>query len=53
LPHPDGGTFSVEAAAPSPFRKTLQILGFNPEAAAEKMAELQAEEEWRNPPNSL
>jgi len=46
LPHPDGGTFSVEAAAPSPFRKTLQILGFNPEAAAEKMAELQAEEEW-------
>ncbi|MBT3330837.1 MAG: RluA family pseudouridine synthase [Rhodospirillaceae bacterium] len=46
LPHPDGGTLSVEAPAPAPFRKTMQTLGFNPEAAAERMAELQAEEEW-------
>ena len=46
LPHPDGGTLSVEAPIPPHFRVTMRALGFNPEAAAERMAELQAEEEW-------
>ncbi len=44
LPHPDGGTLSVAAPAPEPFRRTLQVLGFNPESAEERMAELQAED---------
>jgi 23S rRNA pseudouridine955/2504/2580 synthase len=46
LPHPDGGTLSVEAPIPDHFRATMRSLGFNPEAAAERMAELQAEEEF-------
>ncbi len=45
LPHPDGGTLSVEAPLPPQFRNTMQTLGFNPEAAAERMAELQLEDE--------
>ena len=45
LPHPDGGILSVEAPIPEQFRTTMQTLGFNPEAAAELMAELQAEDE--------
>ncbi len=46
LPHPDGGTLSVEAPLPQQFRTTLRTLGFNPEAATERMAELAAKEEW-------
>jgi 23S rRNA pseudouridine955/2504/2580 synthase len=46
LPHPDGGILSVEAQIPEHFRTTMQTLGFNPEAAAERMAELQAEDEF-------
>ncbi len=45
LPHPDGGTLSVEAPIPAHFRTTMRALGFNPEAAAERMAEILAEEE--------
>ena len=45
LPHPDGGTLCVEAPIPAHFRTTMRTLGFNPEAAAERMAELLAEEE--------
>jgi 23S rRNA pseudouridine955/2504/2580 synthase len=47
LPHPDGGTLSVEAPIPAHFRTTMHALGFNSEAAVERMAELLAEdEEW-------
>ena len=46
LPHPDGGTLSVEAPIPPHFCTTMRALGFNPEAAGERMAELLAEEEW-------
>jgi|TARA_B100002003_G_scaffold196799_1_gene187073 23S rRNA pseudouridine955/2504/2580 synthase len=45
LPHPDGGTLSVEAPIPAHFRTTMRALGFNPEAAGERMAELLAEDE--------
>ena len=46
LPHPDGGRLVVEAQIPDHFRTTMRTLGFNPEAAAERMAELEAEDEF-------
>ncbi len=45
LPHPDDGTLTVEAPIPAQFRTTMRALGFNPEAAVERMAELLAEDE--------
>ena len=46
IPHPDAGTLTAEARVPEHFHATMQALGFNPEAAAERMAEIQAEDNF-------
>jgi len=46
LPHPDAGILTAEARVPEHFNATIQALGFNPEAATERMAEIEAEDEF-------
>jgi len=46
IPHPDAGTLTAEARVPVYFHETMKALGFNPEAAAERMAEIEADDKF-------
>ena len=47
IPHPDAGMLTAEAPVPAHFHETMKALGFNPEAATERMAEIEADDEFR------
>ena len=46
IPHPDAGILTAEAPIPVHFYKTMKALGFNFEAAAERMAKIEADDKF-------